>query len=379
MRLWQVIVKNLLRRPTRTFLTIVGLSVAVSAVVALVGVSYGFERSFLDLYRGRRVDLVVQPAEEGADKVVDESLWSEFEAIPGVARVIGGLVDAVSIFEREKGIRIDVVLLNGWRADCPTYDEFKLVSGRRLTDADGTGIVLGRILAENLGKKVGDSVEVYNDDFTVVGIMEGPSVYDNGAGYLLLTTAQRLRDCPGRVTGYTIALDRPDDPRAVADAQARIEELGQGKNIRAKSTSEFVSGVTQIRVVRAVCWATSAIAVLIGAIGMLNTMVMSVYERAKEIGTLRAMGWRRSRVIRMILGESLLLSLGGAILGTISAVIITHFFSRLPTVSGLVQGDIAPEVMLQGFAIALIVGLLGAAYPAVWGANLQPVEALRKK
>ena len=128
---------------------------------------------------------------------------------------------------------------------------------------------------------------------------------------------------------------------------------------------------------QAMAWMTALIALIIGAVGVLNTMIMSVFERTREIGILRAIGWRKSRVVRLILYESLLLSVVGAVVGIGSAVLLTHALTWWPLVNGIIRGDVAPIVMIQGFFIALAVGLLGGAYPAYRGAYLLPTEALR--
>jgi putative ABC transport system permease protein len=112
---------------------------------------------------------------------------------------------------------------------------------------------------------------------------------------------------------------------------------------------------------------------------MLNTMVMSVAERVREIGTLRAIGWPKRRVMSIIFCESILLSSGGAALGTIAAIGLTKFLSGFHITSGLIQGQIAPVVMVQGVLVAILVGVSGAAYPAFWGASQPPTEAMRRK
>ena len=135
----------------------------------------------------------------------------------------------------------------------------------------------------------------------------------------------------------------------------------------------------EIRLSQAIAWVTSAIALIIGAIGMLNTMIMSVFERTKEIGTLRAIGWKRSRIVRMVIGESVVLSIAGAFVGSLCGVLLVKFLSTLPNASGIARGYVAPAVIAQGFLVAIIVGVLGAIYPAIWSANLLPTEALRGK
>ena len=140
---------------------------------------------------------------------------------------------------------------------------------------------------------------------------------------------------------------------------------------------ELTQSAMQLKAANAMAWLTSAIALVMGTVFMLNTMVMSVFERTREIGILRAIGWRPWRVMRMILMESVLLSLSGGIVGTIVAIGLTWFLSTLPVVNGAVRGDISIAVISQGFAIALLVGLIGAAYPAYRGARLMPTEAIR--
>jgi putative ABC transport system permease protein len=174
-----------------------------------------------------------------------------------------------------------------------------------------------------------------------------------------------------------VQVDDPTDVARVRAVAARIEELQSG--LSAQPVSDFVKNVSQIRITRAMALLTSTISLVLGAIGVLNTMVMSVFERTREIGTLRAIGWKKLRVMRMILSESLLLSLLGGAVGALGAIIMLRVLSRMPLTSGLIEGDVGLPVILQGFAIAAVVGLLGAAYPAYWGANLSPVEAMRKK
>ena len=106
-------------------------------------------------------------------------------------------------------------------------------------------------------------------------------------------------------------------------------------------------------------------------------MVMSVFERTREIGILRAIGWRPGRVVWMILLESVLLSMAGAVVGTVGAIGLTWFLSSLPAVGGLVRSDTSITIIVEGFLIALLVGLIGAAYPAFRGARLMPTEAIR--
>ncbi len=312
MNFFSFILKNLLRRPARSMLTIVGLAVAIAAVVSLVGVATGFERSFIGLYSQRHVDIVVnrKGGDEALQNTLPEQLQSRIEKVPGVQQVVGGLVDAAS-FPKEGLIG---VIVNGWAPDCPLYKELKVLEGHRLQAGDSGKVMIGRVLAANLHKKVGDLVDFYGKPFKVAGIYESPIVFENGGAVMLLSDQQENMNRPNEISGFTVTVKRPMTEQQVDEVIEKIKALQPG--IQVKRSTDFVKNVNQIRVSHAVAWMTSAIALFIGAIGMLNTMVMSVFERTKEIGTLRAIGWRKSRIVRMVLGESLVLSVVGAIVGS---------------------------------------------------------------
>ncbi|HEV3341613.1 MAG TPA: ABC transporter permease, partial [Pirellulales bacterium] len=196
------VVKSLLRQPARSSFTAIGIGLAVAATVSLVGISKGFERSYLELYSRRGVDLVVQRSgrTEQVTNTVDERTGDRIRELPGVYEVIGGLVDVVSFEEAD----LYVVLVNGWPPDSPIFDQIKILSGRPLNDDDTDAVMLGRVLAGNLGKLVGDSVELYAKKFKVVGIFESSSVYENGSVVVPLALLQRLTDREHEVTGFTV-------------------------------------------------------------------------------------------------------------------------------------------------------------------------------
>jgi putative ABC transport system permease protein len=215
-----------------------------------------------------------------------------------------------------------------------------------------------------------------------VGVYQSHSIYENGAVTVLLADLQAVLHREGRLTGFSVVLDHSSAAQVPVETvcqqlTALADDAGESFGLSAMPTKEYASNSTHIRTAHAMAWLTSTIATIVGVIGMLNTMVMSVVERIAEISVLRALGWRKSRVVRMILEESVAVSLAGATLGALAAVLLTRWLATLPAVGGFVSGHIAPVVIAKGFLIALLVGLLGGLYPAYFATQLPPAQGIR--
>ena len=232
------------------------------------------------------------------------ALANRIEKMQGVKEVIRGLMDMVA-FEKQG---LFMVIVNGWEADCPVLDRVQVTAGRRLQAGDRRKVMLGRILAANLGKRPGDVVEIYSQQFEVVGIFDSFSVYESGAVFMLMEELQQQMDRRGQATGFVVQVTPPGDARVIEHVRRDIEALDPA--IAATPCAEFVRSLKQMQVTRTMSWVASVIAVLIGAVGVLNTMAMSVLERRPEIGAFRAMGWRKRQVAQLIVTESLFLAAG---------------------------------------------------------------------
>jgi putative ABC transport system permease protein len=369
-----IVVKNSIRRPLRSVLTIVAIATAIGAVVALVGVASGFERTFRDLYKGAGIDLIVvrTGARQGLSSTLDQSMGGKIAKIPGVKEVILALADVVSF----EDVGLYGVLVQGWVPETRIYDHVRVLEGRSLKKGDTKVVMLGAILAKNLGKSVGDEVKLFEaEQFKVVGIYKSTTVFEDGACIIALDELQRLMDRPNQVTGFSVVLERPIQPGTVDRVRREIEALNPG--ITASTTEEHVKSVSEIQLAKAMAWLTSSVALFIGAFGVMNTMIMSVHERTREIGVLRAIGWRKRQVVKLILLESVLLSLIGAVVGSLGAMILVRLLTRLPTVSGLIDGRIEPLFVGYGLLIAVVVGLLGGLLPAFRASRMLPSSALR--
>lgn len=374
-----LILKNLIRRPARSILTVLAIAIAIGSVVSLVGIASGFETTFQALYDRKGIDLIVvrTGARQRMASALPERLGDEMRQLRGVKDVICGLVDMVSLSE----YGVHSAFVQGWLPETSAFDHLKVLQGRMLTKQDTTQVMVGNILAHNLGMGVGDSFDlIEGEKVTIVGVYETPAVFENGALVMSLHELQRVMDRKGQVTGFSVILDKDmkkSDPTLVPSLKTQIE--GLEKKVSAMPTADHVGSLTEIQIVKAMALLTSAIALVIGLFGVMNTMVMAVNERTKEIGILRAVGWRPGRVLRLVLLEAVVLSLVGAVVGMLGSVALLQLLTRLPGVNGLIDGHIHPLFFVYGFVIATVVGLIGGILPARRAAKMLPTVALRQE
>lgn len=234
------------------------------------------------------------------------------------------------------------------------------------------GITIG-IATQNLKKKVGDSITLQGKSFKITGIYETGVVWFDGGAMAPLQTVQKLTKKEDKVMGFQVKLKRGADIEEVGkEIESKYPELAV-----IKSADEYSKVDQGLRIVDAAAWLISFLAILVGGIGVMNTMIMSVYERTREIGILRAVGWKKRRILAMILGESFLLSIVASIGGSILGVLAVTLILRFPVARGLIEPAYSVGLFITALAIALGVGLVGGLYPAFRAVRILPMEALR--
>jgi putative ABC transport system permease protein len=194
-----------------------------------------------------------------------------------------------------------------------------------------------------------------------------------------LDQMQQLGSLEGKVSTIHVRLKPAPAGEAPEEylkrAQAQIEAALPG--LRAVPAAERASNNQFVRLAHASAWGTSCIALLIGILGIANTMAMSVFERTREIGILRALGWNRWHVLALIQLEAVVLGLGGGILGIAVGWGALRLLSALPQTASIVSTSVPVLLLAEALGIAILAGLLAGAAPAWRGAKLSPVEALR--
>jgi putative ABC transport system permease protein len=233
--------------------------------------------------------------------------------------------------------------------------------------------MLGDEAADQLDAEVGSSVEIRDRAFTVVGVFDSGAVMLDGGAVLPLETVREIERKEGL---YTLAYVRVRPGTDIDILTRRIEE--EHPDLATLATLDDYADVDQgLQILDAVNLGITILAVFIGGIAVMNTMVMAVFERTREFGILRALGWRTRRILQMVLGEALLLCLVAAVLGSVIAFALTRLVILLPEIRSFISPEYPPEVFLRGLAVGIGVALLGALYPAYRAASYSPAQAIR--
>lgn len=373
MRFHRFIVANLFNRPLRTLLTTFGVAVAISAVVSLVGISDGFEKSLRQAYENRGIDLLVlQKGQlQHVSSRLPESLEEKVAVIAGVDKCEPMLIDVTSLDESQMfGVQVQ-----GWRTSSFFFEQLEVIEGEKPESAGRKEIIIGEKLAEGLKKLVGDTIELLEDEtYTIVGIYTSPNVFETGWIIMPLEDLQEFMMAEGEVTGYAVVAET-HDRKTLEGIRDEINKL----DTRAEATiaRDFAENASELKIAGTLAWMTSSIALVVGALAVLNTMLMTVFERTHELAVMRALGWRKQRVLTLVLAEALALTVLGAALGNLMGAGVVKFLSLSESGGRVVDGSVSPLVFLQGFAVAVALGLLGGLYPAWRAANLEPIDGLR--
>ena len=370
MTFFAVVLRGLSRRPLRTGLTLAGISIGIAAVVALVGMSRGFEKGWQVGLTARGTDIVIRN-KTGAltPKPFDASIRDRIATLPGIAATCNLLVQVTSVEDS------DLMILSAREWGGFSWNNLKLISGRMPQDAMEDAVVLGQTAAEILKKKVDDPIQIEAKELKVVGIVKGGALVEDGSVILSLALLQEITGAPNQINAIDVRATPGASEQQIAELTQRIQQLVP--KVRAITVSEHLSNAEGFRIIKAMSWGTSLLAILVGVLGVMNTMLMTVFERTHEICVLLAVGWTRGRIMRMILYESALLGLFGGVVGVALGAIGVKLLSATPAIRGLLQPDLSIPLLGLSVVIAVAVGVISGLYPAWRSSRLTPSLALQ--
>lgn len=385
--------KNLQRRKLRTMFTIIGIALSAWVLVTLLGFNKGYKNSLNRDIEGMGFQIVLTakgcPYEaatlmlKGGTglRYMPENMFSDIKNAAEVEQATPMLMHAE--FDPYKGENGGTTVFLG--IDAATYPAmkpyFKFREGGWFKAEQANEIVMGYEAAELEQREVGDSYLLPNseEEFKVVGILERTGTQDDGMIFLPLQTLQKLYHKNDLLTMVGMRLKNNVNAEAFEDKLYQLPDVQVVSMAQVRNT--IVSLITSAKII---VMSVAAIAFLIAVFGVLNTVLMSVFERYQEIGILKSMGALPKHIFAMIWTETVILCAGGSIIGIIFAFIFANVSEQLirtflPFAPHGELISLSPELIIVSFAAITATGVLGGLLPAMRAAKIRPLDAIRSE
>jgi putative ABC transport system permease protein len=368
-----LIIKNPFRNRTRAALAILGISIGIATIVALGMITDGLTASTQTTLSNGTAEITVTATGSNAFSATGGTLTENYVTnilnISGVNATAGILRGITPAAGTVNGLEV-----NGINSSQINLEGIVITNGTNF--ADGTNqVIIGKTIAPVINKTVGSTITLFGKEFTVVGIYQSGNIVTDSLAFVSLTTLQNMTNAQGKITIIAVKVNTGANATNVAN---NISNAYPNQLTTTTATQEASLMDKSMSGINTASAAISVLAIVIGGIGIINVMIMSVFERTREIGVLKAVGWKSSDILIMILGESIILTLVagvvGILLGYIGSEGLLAFFS---TTGSVIKPVFTTNIVIRALVIALVVGILGGIYPAYRASRLPPTEALR--
>lgn len=390
--------RNIKNRKLRTFLTLIGIVIAIATIFTLISVSIGLNQAVQSTFEELGTDKFFVQSATSFSQIGSEAVKLTTEdakvisRVSGVKQVSSAIIATAKIefnneFRFVSAIGIDEVGVD-------LYFEsggYKILLGKNLQKGDSNAVVLGsQYYLNSLLKRPitpGDTVLINDNKFKVKGILDTTgSPPDDKQIYMTEETFREFFNVTDRVDSIVVQVDNKDEVKAVAN---RVEKkLFYSRNVDEKTKDfsvltpeDLLKTVGSIlNIITAFLLGVAAISMLVGGIGIANTMFTSVLERTKEIGVMKAIGAQNKDILLIFLIEAGILGILGGTIGVAFGAVVVKVIEIIAVSSlgtNLLQAAYPWYLILGCLAFAFVVGAISGLYPAYHATKIRPVEALR--
>ena len=391
--------KNLFRRGKRSWLTVIGIVIGITAIVALFSLGQGLEDSVTQEFEDLGANTIfILPGEGiegffgGGDGELEEDDLAAVRATQGVGEA-GPVIYAQAIGEfrgEEQRVPMLGIPTDSSRDMVLRSNNLEVGSGRNIRDSDrfsglsGYDLHTGNVFEREVGIRA--QINVGGEDIRIIGLLEqsGDPEFDRSV-VLPIDSVRDIVDDEDRID-YMIAEVSSGEPEEVAERIA--ENIRNERNVR-EGDEEFTVSTADdliesflgiLNLVQYVVLGIISIALFVGGLGILNTMYMSVSERTKEIGIMKALGARKNQILTIYLFEAGILGFIGGVIGIILGLGISEiaFYFIRRSVAIPLEPSRSIELIGGALGASFILGVVSGYLPARKAANLEPVEAIRQ-
>ncbi len=384
---FRLAINSILHRKLRSWLTIIGIVIGVAAIIALISLSLGLKSTIEEQFEAFGADkILISPKGFRGPGTLAEGLTEKdvevLERIDEIEVVSPGMAlpGEVKFHEETEfpfifGSRNSKEILEGGT---------NLEEGRYLEENDKFSVLIGSSVAEDLFDeeiRLRNKIQINGQDFKVVGILEpvGNSQDDNTI-YITLDDFREIFNKEDEVGFISTKVKQGVDiPTLQKKIERELEKARDDENFQVVTPTQILEQINQILgVIQAVLVGIAAISLLVGGIGIMNSMYTTVLERTRDIGIMKAIGAKKSDILKIFLIESGLMGLVGGAFGVILGTLISLGVAKYSTQAGFkLLVEINLPLMLFGLLFAFVVGMISGIWPAYQASKLKPVDALR--
>ncbi|MEK6913687.1 MAG: ABC transporter permease [Nanoarchaeota archaeon] len=392
---------NLRRRKLRSWLTMIGIFIGIAAVVGLISLGQGLQASINQQFEQLGKDKIIiqsktlgPPGSASSEKLILTTKDLDvIKSVRGVEEAVGILMKtSVLNFKEETKITFAIGINPEDVSIFSDMQTFKVIDGRDLKKGDGFKAVVGHNNAVDgkiwkKGVEIGSTIQIDGNEFKVVGILDKTGDPYNDAGiYVPKNTLKKVLNIEDEESEIIAKAQEGFNPEDIADTikrklrQNRDEKENQ-ETFSVQTSEQLLTTFSNIfGMVQAVLVGIAGISLLVGGIGIMNTMYTSVLERTKEIGTMKAIGAKNSDILQIFLFESGLLGLVGGTIGVVLGIGLGKSVEYIATIAldtNLVQASITLPLVFGALGFSFFIGSISGIFPAFQAAKLKPADALR--